>query len=125
MKIAVPTKENKQVDDHFGHCEYYTIFSISDNKEILTETALQSPQGCGCKSEIAKDLEDMDVKVMLAGGIGDGAVRKLASHNIVVIRNCKGDVQQLVKNYLAGNIQDGGSNCSSHNQGEGHTCNHN
>ena len=70
MKIAVPTKENNQIDDHFGHCAFYTIFSISEEKQVMAETIVESPQGCGCKSDIASDLAKMDVKVMLAGGIG-------------------------------------------------------
>ena len=52
-------------------------------------------------------------------------VNKLASQNIQVVRNCKGDVHQIVKDYLAGNIQDGGSNCASHAHEEGHVCSHN
>ena len=125
MKIAVPTKENNQIDAHFGHCEFYTIFLVSDQNEILSETILESPKGCGCKSNIAYDLAQMDVRIMLAGGIGDGAVNKLASQNIQVVRNCKGDVHQLVEEYLAGNIQDSGSNCASHAHEEGHFCSHN
>lgn len=125
MKIAVPTKENNQIDAHFGHCEFYTIFLVSDQNEIISETILESPKGCGCKSNIAYDLAQMDVRIMLAGGIGDGAVNKLASQNIQVVRNCKGDVHQLVEEYLAGNIQDGGSNCASHAHEEGHFCSHN
>lgn len=125
MKIAVPTKENNQIDAHFGHCEFYTIFLVSDQNEIISETILESPKGCGCKSNIAYDLAQMDVRIMLAGGIGDGAVNKLASQNIQVVRNCKGDVHQLVEEYLAGNIQDGGSNCASHAHEEGHDCSHN
>jgi predicted Fe-Mo cluster-binding NifX family protein len=109
MKIAVPTKENNEIDAHFGHCEFYSIFVISDKNEIMAETILESPKGCGCKSNIAYDLAAMDVKIMLAGGIGDGAVNKLASQNIQVVRNCKGNVHQLVEDYLAGKIQDGGS----------------
>ena len=31
MKIAVPTRDN-MVDNHFGHCAYYTIYTIEDNK---------------------------------------------------------------------------------------------
>ena len=31
MKIAVPTRDGR-VDDHFGHCAYYTIFNIIDGK---------------------------------------------------------------------------------------------
>lgn len=126
MKIAVPTKQDNQIDNHFGHCEFYTIYTISDINEILTKTILKSPQGCGCKSNIAYDLAELDVKIMLAGGIGDGAVNKLASQNIQVVRNCKGDVQKLIEDYLAGNIQDGGSNCAAHgHEEEGHVCNHN
>ena len=125
MKIAVPTKVLNPIDAHFGHCEFYTIFLVSDQNEIISETILESPKGCGCKSNIAYDLAQMDVRIMMAGGIGDGAVNKLASQNIQVVRNCKGDVHQIVKDYLAGNIQDGGSNCASHAHEEGHDCSHN
>ena len=41
IKIAVPTRDNS-VDDHFGHCAYYTIFSIED-QEIKASTTLPSP----------------------------------------------------------------------------------
>ena len=127
MKIAIPTKQNNQIDEHFGHCEFYTIFTISDNNEVQSESILQSPQGCGCKSNIAYDLAEMNVKIMLSGGIGNGAVNKLASQGIQVIRNCKGDVRQLVADYLAGKIQDGGANCAahdSHNNDSEHVCSH-
>jgi len=125
MKIAVPTKENNRIDDHFGHCEFYSIFTVSDGNEIIEKQTLQSPQGCGCKSNIAYDLAEMNVKIMLAGGIGEGAINKLASQNIQVIRNCKGDVNELVTEYLTGNLKDGGSNCASHSHEEGHVCSQN
>jgi len=125
MKIAVPTKENNHVDAHFGHCEFYTIFVVSENKEIMAETILESPKGCGCKSNIASDLSELGVRIMLAGGIGDGAVKTLAAHNIEVIRNCKGNVHQLVEDYLVGKIQDSGSNCTAHGTDGEHVCSHN
>lgn len=130
MKVAVPVKSNNEIDNHFGHCSYYKIFDISSENEILSEEMMESPQGCGCKSNIAYDLATMDVKVMLAGGIGDGAINKLASQNIEVIRNCKGDVNLLILEYLAGNLKDGGNSCQSHshhhdhNHDDGHVCNH-
>ena len=40
MKIAVPTRENV-VDDHFGHCAYYTLFTVDDDKNI-TDTEMTS-----------------------------------------------------------------------------------
>ena len=69
MKIALPTKENNQIDAHFGHCEFYTIYTVSENNEITDKQILRSPAGCGCKSNIAFDLSQMDVKMMLAGGL--------------------------------------------------------
>ena len=43
MKIAVPTREGR-VDDHFGHCDHYTIYTIENNAVVATEE-LPSPQG--------------------------------------------------------------------------------
>jgi predicted Fe-Mo cluster-binding NifX family protein len=44
MKIAVPTRDNV-VDNHFGHCAYYTIYTVEDNKVVGKET-MPSPEGC-------------------------------------------------------------------------------
>ncbi|OIP83030.1 MAG: dinitrogenase iron-molybdenum cofactor biosynthesis protein [Porphyromonadaceae bacterium CG2_30_38_12] len=126
MKIAVPTKEGNQIDNHFGHCEFYSIFTVEKNLVVNKQT-LESPQGCGCKSNIAYDLAKMDVSIMLAGGIGDGAINKLSSQGIEVIRNCKGDVNELVDEFLKGTLKDGGASCSAHAEkghDEGHVCNH-
>ncbi len=114
MKIAVPTKEKSRIDNHFGHCEFYTVFIVSDDKKILAETIVESPAGCGCKSNIAAVLADMDVKIMLAGGIGEGAINKLNSHGISVVRNCSGDVYDAVEAYLKGDLEDGGVSCAAH-----------
>lgn len=124
MKIAVPTQENNQIDAHFGHCAFYTIYTVSEMNEVTEKQTLQSPAGCGCKSNIAFDLSEMNVQIMLSGGIGEGAINKLSSCNIQVIRNCAGDVDELVNEYLAGNLKDGGTSCQSHAQGENHECTH-
>lgn len=122
MKIAVPTRANC-VDDHFGHCEAYTVLTIDDNKQIVDSELLPSPQGCGCKSNIASVLQTAGVKVLLAGNMGTGALNVLNRHNIIVYRGCSGDVTQVVKDYLAGKIGDSGLSCSHHGD-EGHVCKH-
>ena len=120
MKVAVPTREGR-VDDHFGHCDHYTIFTIED-KQVISREVMASPQGCGCKSGIAADLEKMGVEVMLAGNMGEGALNKLSAHNIRVIRGCRGDIEAVVSGFLAGFILDSGVGCSAH--AEGHECAH-
>ncbi|MBO5856177.1 MAG: NifB/NifX family molybdenum-iron cluster-binding protein [Alistipes sp.] len=115
MKIAVPTR-NGVIDDHFGHCAYYTIFEI-ENNEIVNSSRLDSPQGCGCKSGIAADMEAMGISVMLAGNMGEGAKNKLESHNIKVVRGCRGNIEMVVRAYLIGLIKDSGEGCSHHECG--------
>lgn len=124
MKIAVPTRGNV-VDSHFGHCEAYTVFTIDGNNKVEKAEILPSPQGCGCKSNIAALLSDMGVSVMLAGNMGDGALHVLNSHGIDVYRGCSGNVHQLVEVFLEGNVDDSGEGCHQHGHHEdGHQCNH-
>ena len=118
MKIAVPTRDGR-IDDHFGHCDHYTIFEVEDKKVVARED-LPSPQGCGCKSGIANDLQNMGVEVMLAGNMGEGAKNKLESCGIKVVRGCMGDIEAVVTGYLAGFILDSGHGCAGHS-GE-HQC---
>lgn len=121
MKIAIPTRGGK-VDDHFGHCESYTIFAVEENK-ILSKESFPSPQGCGCKSNIASELSGKGVSVMLAGNMGDGALNVLTSNGIKVYRGCSGDVESVVSSFLEGKISDSGVACKSHGD-SGHVCSH-
>ncbi|MEL7648846.1 MAG: NifB/NifX family molybdenum-iron cluster-binding protein [Sedimentibacter sp.] len=116
MKIALPSRRNV-IDDHFGHCEYFTVFTVNENKEITGDETIASPEGCGCKSNIASILSQMGVKVMLAGNMGDGAVRVLNNSGIEVVRGCSGDVKAAAMDYLAGTIKDSGDVCHQHEHG--------
>jgi predicted Fe-Mo cluster-binding NifX family protein len=123
MKIAVPTTQANTVDEHFGHCEFYTLFTISDQKAVLKTEVLPSPQGCGCKSNIASVLKEKGVTVLLAGNMGQGAVNVITNQGIAVIRGCNGNINDAVANYLGGKIGDSGETCDHHHE-DGHSCNH-
>lgn len=114
MKIALPSREN-QIDNHFGHCEYFTVFTIDDNtNEIISSENVPSPAGCGCKSNIAQILSDLGVKLMLAGNMGEGAVRVLNNSGIDVIRGCSGDIKSVLLKWLDGSLVDSGDSCHEH-----------
>ncbi len=117
MKIAVPSYSG-QVDEHFGHCQYFTVYTVNDNKEITGEEIVPSPSGCGCKSNIAEILANMGVSVMLAGNMGGGAVNVLGSYGIDVIRGCSGSTKDVAIGWVNGNITDNGVECHSHEHGE-------
>lgn len=124
MKVVIPTRGNN-VDDHFGHCEEYTVFTVDSYNKIEKAEILPSPQGCGCKSNIAAILKEKGVNVMLAGNMGNGALNVLKNHGIDVYRGCSGDVLQLTEYFLQGKIGDSGEGCHHHEEhGEGHICNH-
>ncbi len=116
MKIALPSNQD-QVDEHFGHCEYFTVFTIDDQNKIQSQEIVTPPAGCGCKSNIASILAEMGVKYMLAGNMGQGAVNVLGMSGIQVLRGCRGKVKDVTESWLAGNVRDNGLACAQHEQG--------
>jgi predicted Fe-Mo cluster-binding NifX family protein len=119
MKIALPSNQGK-IDAHFGHCEYFTVFTVNDQKQIISEDKVMSPSGCGCKSNIAETLSKMGVKLLLAGNMGEGAVNVLNSHGIDVLRGCSGDIKTVAESWVAGKLSDSGISCAEH----GNDCSH-
>lgn len=112
MKIALPSR-NEMIDSHFGHCEYFTVFTI-ENSNIIDQELIPSPAGCGCKSNIASVLAASGVSLMLAGNMGDGAVNVLSQSGIDVIRGCSGNTKEVTLAWLAGNLIDSGDSCHEH-----------
>ena len=127
MKVAIPTRGDV-VDGHFGHCEVYTIFTLDHERKIHQKETLPSPQGCGCKSNIAAILREKGVSVMLAGNMGDGAYNVLRYHGIDVYRGCSGDINKVVEDYARNMIYDSKLGCDHHghhgHEGHGGGCNH-
>jgi predicted Fe-Mo cluster-binding NifX family protein len=99
---------------------------VNDDKKVTGKEIVPSPQGCGCKSNIASVLRDMGVTVMLAGNMGGGAFNVLNYNGIQVFRGCAGNVENVVNDYLNGSIVDSNVSCSSHGHHgtDGHQCNH-
>jgi predicted Fe-Mo cluster-binding NifX family protein len=127
MKIAVPITSEKYIDSHFGQCESYGVYTISEKNEITEVKTIKSQQGCGCKSDIASVLSSEGVKVMLAGGIGGGAINVFNNNGIEVVRGCSGKADDVVKLYIEGLVKDSGSSCNQHesHHQNGHECSHN
>ena len=123
MKIALPSRQN-MIDDHFGHCEYFTVLTVDqDKKEIISEETVAAPSGCGCKSNIAQTLAAKGVTVMLAGNMGEGAVNVLKQSGITVLRGCSGEIRGVATNWLNGSLADSVDSCSHHHHHH-HGCHH-
>lgn len=112
MIIALPTREGF-IDDHFGHCDHYTLVTVEDNRITFSER-MDSPQGCGCKSDIAPILAERGVKVMLAGNMGQGALNILKNAGIEVVRGCSGPIEKVLEKWLSGELKDNQITCDHH-----------
>jgi len=119
-KIAIPITKNNKIADHFGRCKFYEIYTFSDKNEIEDLKLLESDGKCGCKSNIVSVLKKEGVSFMLAGNIGDGAMAKLVTADIGVIRGCSGNSADVILEFLEGKITDSGSSCSHHNHKKKH-----
>ncbi|WP_053185802.1 NifB/NifX family molybdenum-iron cluster-binding protein [Sunxiuqinia dokdonensis] len=98
IKIAIPSKAN-QVDSHFGHCEYFSIVELNDQLETTRQYTMNATENCGCKSNLAQDMAAEGVSILLAGGIGQGAINKLKSANIEVLAGFSGAIEEVVERW--------------------------
>lgn len=112
MKIALPTRDG-QIDDHFGHCDHFTIVTV-ESGAITNREKMASPEGCGCKSDIAPTLAKQDVRLLLGGNMGEGAKNVLNANGIQVIRGCKGPIDDVVEAYIKGQLKDNQELCDHH-----------
>lgn len=117
MKIAV-TYDNGNIFQHFGHTEKIKIYNI-ENGNIESEK-IEDTSATG-HSLLVEFLKNNDIKVLICGGIGQGAVNALTEAGIELYSGNEGNADNIVKMYIKGNLeQNNDANCNHHN-GE-HNC---
>ena len=121
MKIAVPSQDGL-VDEHFGHCKEFMIFRV-EKDTLVEEQPIPSLAGCGCKSGVASVLARSGVTHLVAGNMGEGAVRVLGSQGIVVVRGASGSAKAAAEAFAKGALADSGLGCAGHGE-PGHECAH-
>lgn len=110
MRICVAC-EDTQVAGHFGHCQNYRFFD-TENGKIVSEESIPNP---GHKPGFLPNyLGDRGAEVIIAGGMGGGAVEIFNERNIEVIVGVQGDAQTAVETYLRGELKSTGSICHKH-----------
>ena len=129
MVIAV-TYDNEFIFPHFGRSPYLAIYLIGENKQIVRKSIV-SLEGSGHMG-IALILHDLDVDVLICGGIGLGAVNTLKEIGIEVYPGNEGNADEIVTKFLNGLLlKNDNPTCSCHehhnhdhecSDGEGHSC---
>ena len=110
MKISVAVTDG-QVARHFGHCDEFMIYETKGDS-IVSENAIANP---GHKPGFLPNfLGDQGVEVIIAGGMGGGAVDIFNERNIEVIIGAEGLPRENVELYVKGQLQSTGSVCHEH-----------
>jgi len=117
MKIAV-TFENGNVFQHFGHTEYFKIYTVTDG--AVTSSEIRSTNGSG-HSALAKYLSDYGVETLICGGIGGCAITALSEAGIKVCGGVSGSADDAVAALLAKTlVYASTANCNHHDHD--HSC---
>ena len=119
MKIAV-TYAQEQIFQHFGHTPAFKIYEVRAGEIVNEEVVDTTGSGHGA---LANMLKELDVNLLICGGIGGGARMALAEAGIVVMGGVMGYADDAVDAFLAGELRfDPNAACSHHDHGEGHSC---
>jgi len=110
MKIAVACSGN-EIWGHFGHCENFMFFDTEDGNIVGSESVSNPGHRPGY---LPNFLADRGVKVIIAGGMGGGAVEIFNERNVEVIVGATGDAKAAVEAYLKGELKSTGSVCHEH-----------
>ena len=120
MLIAV-TYENGNVFQHFGHTEAFKLYEVEDGE--IKSSRVMDTNGTGHEA-LAYLLADNDVKVLICGGMGQGASDALTASGLEVVSGVTGDSDEAVAAYLRGELVSSGVNCDHHDHEHGHDHSH-
>ncbi len=110
MKLAAACT-GTQMCPHFGHCENFMLFE-TENGAIVSQQSIPNP---GHKPGFLPNfLADQGVTVMIAGGIGGGAIEIFGERGVTVVTGAQGDAKVAAQAYLDGTLVSTGTQCQEH-----------
>ena len=109
MIIATPVA-NDLLCMHFGHCQTFRLFEINNDKKIVkSEDKVPPPHEPGV---LPKWLGDMNVDLIIAGGMGMRAQQLFAQAGVKVVTGAPGeDPEKIVEAFLANSLETGENAC--------------
>lgn len=112
MRVAVSVDDGK-VSMHFGRCQIYVLFDI-ENGEIVNREEVKNP---GHQPFfLPKFLAKRKVNLLLTGGIGPRAINLFKEFGIKVISNAEGSLEDTIKKYLDGDLDENVEPCEEHRE---------
>jgi predicted Fe-Mo cluster-binding NifX family protein len=126
MKIAFPVQADQGLNSTiFGHFGSAPLFMILNNEDkTLERVGNNDAHHVHGQCQPIKALGGTEVDVVVVGGIGAGALMKLQSQGIKVLRAVEGSVKDNLELLLSGKLPEFSNNmtCGRHQDSNG--CQH-
>ena len=105
MKIAVTSQNRKSITEHAGRCRKFWIF-VTENNKIVDKQLLELPKEQAFHESSPHEPHPLDdIDVLIAGGLGQGLVRRLARKDIKGLVTMESDPEKAVLLYLNGSLE--------------------
>ena len=102
MKTAVTSQNRKSITEHAGRCRKFWVF-VAENNEIVDRDLLEFPKEQSFHESSPHESHPLDdIDVLIAGGMGQGLVMRLAGKGIKVLVTKESDPEKAVLLYLDG-----------------------
>ena len=119
MRIAIPYYMGK-IFQHFGHAPQFKVYEL-ENRQVLMEMVVEvEEQG---HSAVAGLLQSMDVRVVICGNIGEGAMNALQQAGIMFYGGVTGEADDAITALIEGGLKyDPDIKCQAHEHHCGGDC---
>lgn len=108
FKVGVPLSGGR-LTKHFGHCEQFAFLYVRNGEVLHKELRIPPPHEPGV---LPRWLSDMQVDLIIAGGMGAKALQLFDQQEIKVITGAQDlTPEELVQSYMAGTLVSGPNAC--------------
>jgi predicted Fe-Mo cluster-binding NifX family protein len=104
MKIAVTSQNRRIITEHAGRCRKFWVFTIEGGR-IINKELLELPKELSFHESHGQQAHPLDgIDVLIAGGMGEGLVKRLERKGIKGLVTKETDPERAVSLYLEGKL---------------------
>jgi predicted Fe-Mo cluster-binding NifX family protein len=124
VKIAFPTDDGMKISAHFGRAPYFVVADVDGDGAPHFEQRAKAYHGEAQHEGHGHDHADMfapiaDCQVLIAGGMGQGALDAAAQQGMEVILTGEKDIRAAFEAYRAGRLTSDPRRIHRHNASGG------
>lgn len=108
MKIAFPSSDGETISTHFGSAPIYTVLTLENHKVIEIEHRQNKGASQHNHQIVNRNHNKFDIlqdcQILIAGGMGENAIKRLGKMGITVFLVKENNIQEAVELFLIGKL---------------------